>query len=110
MINAATMIERATFKLPELHSQVQVCIMKGLLHGRAASVMICQYLSIVISQALGMALFHEFSWPASIVGMCLIVGSMLVFMIWDGARKRFADWVSASCKSFAHQSGQHHKR
>ena len=67
--------------------QLQVCITKGLSHGRAASVMSMQYLAIVLSQVAGMALFGEYTSVAGIIGMCLVVGSMVVYVCWESARK-----------------------
>ena len=65
----------------------QVCITKGLANARAASVMCMQYLSIVISQAAGMALFGEFTTWRGGVGMALVVLSMVFYMWWETARK-----------------------
>lgn len=46
-----------------------------------------QYFSIVISQVAGMALFGEYTSVLGVVGMCLVVGSMIMYVCWESARK-----------------------
>jgi drug/metabolite transporter (DMT)-like permease len=69
----------------------QICITTGLRNGRAASVMNMQYLSIVVSQLLGMLVFHEFTGALALLGMLVVVASMVLF-VW--------------CESLAQDAGQ----
>jgi drug/metabolite transporter (DMT)-like permease len=65
----------------------QVCITNGLTHGRAVSVMCMQYLSIVTSELIGMLLFEEYTTGWGLVGMFLVVGTMVVYVLWESKRK-----------------------
>jgi hypothetical protein len=75
---------------------VQVCITKGLSYGRAAPVTCMQYLSIVVSEVVGMALFHEFTSGLGVLGTCLITASMACCVTWEVRRKAQQGGPSAS--------------
>jgi drug/metabolite transporter (DMT)-like permease len=69
-------------------TRVQVCFTKGLTYGRAASVMCMQYFSVVVSEILGAALFHEVTSGLAALGMCIVVASMVAFVTWEARRKQ----------------------
>lgn len=80
----------------------QICITIGLRNGKAASVMSMQYLSIVVSEFLGMLMFQEFTGALALLGMLVVVACMVFFVWWEAlAEKNVRDRSSSRSRQDA---------